>query len=441
MVSHEELYTRALRVIPGGVNSPVRAFNSVGGTPIYVTEGKGSRITTADGRTLTDFCCSWGAMILGHADPVVTEAVCTAAAKGSTFGINTPGEVDFAEMICERTAPFVERVRLVNSGTEAVMTALRLARGITGRPKILKFDGCYHGHSDAMLVAAGSGVLTAGEADKDGFFKAVAATKGIPAEVADDVFVVPYNDADAVREVMARHGETIAAIIVEPVAGNMGCVAPEPGFLQTLREEATAYGALLIFDEVINGFRFHNGLYASLCGVAPDLVTMGKVIGGGLPLAAVGGNAAYMNQLAPAGEIYQAGTLSGNPVAVAAGAATLRALSERNPYPEMIRLCENLTERVNAAARRLNAPLRIARAYGVFTPFCTTQPVRTLAEAKQADLAFYGRFFHGMLSRGFYIEPSQFEVCFISAAHTQADIDAFAAAAEETLEELSHCYT
>ncbi len=420
MIDHDSLYARACKVIPGGVNSPVRAFNSVGGSPIYVTEGQGARIATADGRELVDFCCSWGAMILGHAEPAIVEAVCAAASRGSSFGINTPGEVDFAEALCARI-PFMERVRLVNSGTEAVMTAIRLARGVTGRPKILKFDGCYHGHSDAMLTAAGSGVLTAGEA-----------VRGIAPEVAADVFVAPYNDAEAVKAVVAAHGDSLAAIIVEPVAGNMGCVAPAPGFLETLRHEADACGALLIFDEVINGFRFHNGAFASLCGVTPDLITLGKVIGGGFPLAAVGGRACWMEQLAPAGGVYQAGTLSGNPVAVAAGSAALRLLAERDPYPEMTRLAKDLEARVNA----IGGPLRIARAYDVFTPFCTREPVRNLAEAKRADLAFYGRFFHGMLARGIYIEPSQFEVCFISAAHTQADIDAFVRAAEATLKEI-----
>lgn len=425
-MNHETLFSRACACIPGGVNSPVRAFNSVGGTPIYVQSGKGAKLKLADGRELTDFCCSWGAMILGHACPEVTEAITRAAELGTTFGINTPGEIDFAEVILAQV-PFIDRIRLVNSGTEAVMTALRLARGITGRDKIVKFDGCYHGHSDGILIAAGSGVLTAGETGS------VVASRGIAKQVADDVFVVPYNDPEAVRAVFANHGNEIAAVIVEPIAGNMGCVSPEPGFLEALRMITAEHGAMLIFDEVINAFRFHCGLYASLCGVEPDLVTMGKVIGGGFPLAAVGGKACFMDQLAPCGTIYQAGTLSGNPVAVAAGRTVLDLLIKRNPYPEMIRLATDLQVRVNASIAKYGVPMHIARAYGLFTPFAGDKPVTNLDSAKTCSPSLYATFFHGMLDRGFYIEPSQFEAAFISAAHTQADIDAFCEAADDTL--------
>ncbi len=425
-ISHESLYNRACACIPGGVNSPVRAFNSVSGTPIYVKSGKGTTLTLMDGRQVTDFCCSWGAMILGHANDAVTEAVYRAAQSGTTFGINTPGEIDLCEKIISHI-PFIDRVRLVNSGTEAVMTALRIARGITGRDKIVKFDGCYHGHSDGILVSAGSGVLTAGESG------VAVASRGISKQVADDVFVTPYNDLAAVEELFGTHGDQIAAIIVEPIAGNMGCVAPAPGFLERLREISHKHGALLIFDEVINAFRFHCGLYASLCGVTPDLVTMGKVIGGGFPLAAVGGPAKYMDQLAPSGTIYQAGTLSGNPVAVAAGRTVLDLLEQTNPYPEMIRLASEIQTRINQSAQVAGVPLHIARAYDIFTPFTTITPVTNLNQAKQADQKRYAQFFHGMLERGFYIEPSQFEVAFVSAAHTQQDIDAFCHAADDTL--------
>jgi len=415
-------FERACRRIPGGVNSPVRAFNGVGGTPLYVASGKGARLTAADGRELTDFCCSWGAMILGHAHPEVVAAVAEAAARGSTFGINTMAEVTFAERLCG-LVPSMDRVRLVSSGTEAVMTAVRLARGVTGRRMIVKFDGCYHGHSDGLLVAAGSGLLTAG----------VTASKGVSEAVAAEVFVLPYNDLAAVEALVAARGAEIAAILVEPAAGNMGCVLPEPGFLGGLRAAADRCGALLVFDEVITGFRFHLGTYGRLCNVVPDLTTLGKVIGGGLPLAAIGGRAAVMDELSPLGGVYQAGTLSGNPVAVAAGLATLAVLERDNPYPMMAeqgwRLREGLAEL--AAARGL--AFEAAGSDGVFTPFFCAGPIRDLAAAKRADTQAYARFFHAMLDAGFYLPPSQFEVAFVSAAHAAEDVDRFLEAAGTAL--------
>ena len=308
MLNHEALFSRACQVIPGGVNSPVRAFNGVGGTPLYVESGKGPYIHTADGRKLVDFCCSWGAMILGHAHDEVVAAIQSRAALGTTFGINTPDEVTFAERLCE-WLPSLERVRLVNSGTEAVMTALRIVRGVTGRKRIIKFDGCYHGHSDSMLVSAGSGLLTGG----------TVSSAGVPRYVVHDTFVVPYNDIDAVKTLIQTMGSEVAAIIVEPIAGNMGLVMPDPDFLVRLRHTADQSGALLIFDEVITGFRFALSSYAATIGVKADLMTLGKVIGGGLPLAALGGAAVFMDELSPTGKVYQAGTLSGNPLAVAAG--------------------------------------------------------------------------------------------------------------------------
>jgi len=411
MSNNELLYARACAVIPGGVNSPVRAFGSVGGTPVYVASGKGARVTTCEGRTLTDFCCSWGAMILGHAQEEVVEAVCRQAEKGTTFGINTAIEVEFAERLCA-LVPCLERVRLVNSGTEAVMTALRLARGVTGRQRIVKFDGCYHGHSDSMLVAAGSGVLTGG----------ITSTPGVPPEVAKDTFVVPYNDLDAIAELMQAKGNEVAAIIVEPVVGNMGLVQPKPGFLQGLREVADRHGAALIFDEVITGFRFGLSAYAQMVGIRPDLITLGKVIGGGLPLAAVGGSADFMGHLAPVGKVYQAGTLSGNPLAVAAGLKTLEILERDNPYPHMATLGKRLADAVNAKAEHFHC----AQLGGVFTLFCTHAPVTNLTDAKRSDTQSYARRFHHVLDAGFYLPPAQFEAAFISAAHTEADVDALA---------------
>ena len=417
MMTHDTLYQRACRVIPGGVNSPVRAFNGVGGTPLYVESGKGAKIRTADGRTLTDFCCSWGAMILGHANDEVVAAIHAHAQKGTTFGINTPDEVTFAERLCS-LVPGMERVRLVNSGTEAVMTALRIARGVTGRKRIIKFDGCYHGHSDSVLVSAGSGLLTGG----------TVSSLGISRHVASDTFVAPYNDLASVNALISEKGQEIAAIIVEPVAGNMGLVLPEPDFLVKLRRFADRCGALLIFDEVINGFRFNLSSYAKTIGVQPDLITLGKVIGGGLPLAAVGGSAVFMDELAPSGKIYQAGTLSGNPLAVAAGLKTLEILERDNPYPRIAELGQRMAETINTQAASKGLPFHCAHYQGVFTLFFTSAPVKNLADAKRSDTQAYAQHFHSLLNRGYYLPPSQFEIGFISAAHTEADIMAFAKA-------------
>lgn len=424
MSSHEALYERACRVMPGGVNSPVRAFNGVGGTPLYVASGKGAEICTADGRRMVDFCCSWGAMILGHAQDEVVAAIHEQAAKGTTFGINTELEVQMAERLCA-LVPGMERVRLVNSGTEAVMTALRVARGVTGRKCVVKFDGCYHGHTDSMLVSAGSGLLTGG----------TLTSPGIPRHVANDTFVLPYNDTAAVKALVQEKGSDIAAFIVEPVAGNMGLVLPEPGFLARLRRAADQCGALLIFDEVIDGFRFHLSTYAKLEGVQPDLTTLGKVIGGGLPLAAVGGVAVFMDQLAPNGKIYQAGTLSGNPLAVAAGLKTLEILERDAPYPRMAALAQRMADTINDAAAAKGASLRCAQFRGIFTLFCSAEPVRNLVDAKRCDTAAYAQLFHRILDAGYYLPPSQFEVGFISAAHTEAQVLSFAQAVAHAIAE------
>jgi glutamate-1-semialdehyde 2,1-aminomutase len=419
-MTSETLFERAKQVIPGGVNSPVRAFNAVGGTPVYVRRGQGARITTVEGRELVDYCGSWGPLILGHADERVVAAVRAAAGQGTSFGINTPREVEFAELLCDRI-PGMDQVRLVSSGTEATMTALRLARGYTGRDKILKFDGCYHGHADYLLVSAGSGLLTGG----------TASSAGVCAGAAADVRVAPYNDLAAVDRIVAEYGDTLAAIIVEPLAGNMGLVPPAAGFLAGLRAAADRCGAILIFDEVISGFRLAPTTYGALCGVMPDLTCLGKIIGGGLPIGAVGGRREIMQTLAPCGPVYQAGTLSGNPVAVAAGLATVRALAEAPPYERLAMLTESLADGVRQAAKQAGVDVWVSVVGGMFTIFFQGGPVRNLAEAKQSDAAAHARFFHRMLDRGIYLPPSQFEVCFISAAHTEADIEAFVQAARD----------
>ena len=412
-------------MIPGGVNSPVRAFNAVGGDPVYVTKGSGSRITTVEGRELIDFCGSWGPLILGHAREEVVEAATAAARDGMTFGINTPREVEFAEWLCEQI-PSMDQVRLVNSGTEAVMTALRLARGVTGRRRIIKFDGGYHGHSDGLLVGAGSGLLTGG----------ISSSAGVYVEEGG-VLLPAYNDKQAGTDLVNEHGDELAAIIVEPVAGNMGLVPPVNGFLEHLRAEADRCGALLIFDEVITGFRFGPTTYGELIGVTPDLTTLGKIIGGGMPLAALGGRKEVMQRLAPMGDVYQAGTLSGNPVAVAAGMKSVELLIEEDPYERLAELGVKVERDLRACfepARRSDSTFfHLSQLGGVFTPFFGPGPVRNLADAKKCDTAAHAKFFHGMLERGVYLPPSQFECAFISAAHTEADIAAFISAARETL--------
>ena len=417
-------FDRAKQVTPGGVNSPVRAFNGVGGVPLVVSGGKGAKVYSSDGRELTDYCCSWGAMILGHANDEITAAIAEQAAKGTTFGIVTENEVLFAERLCS-LVPGMEKVRAVNSGTEAVMSAIRLARGVTERDLIVKFDGCYHGHSDAMLVKSGSGILTAGNNGE-------ASSAGVPADFARHTVSLPYNDFEAVREFFTKRGNEIAAVIVEPAAGNMGLVPPKEGFLAELRELTRSVGALLICDEVINGFRFGLSTYSSLfANVEPDIVTLGKVIGGGLPLAAVGGKAMYMDRFAPEGPVYQAGTLAGNPLAVAAGLKTLEILERDNPYQGMAAKCARIADGVNAIAQECGVPLRVAHFGGVFTLFCAAESVEDLAGAMRCDTALYAKVFHGLYDRGIYIAPSQFECNFVSAAHTDADIDAFISAISE----------
>jgi glutamate-1-semialdehyde 2,1-aminomutase len=396
----EQLFARAQQVIPGGVNSPVRAFRSVGGTPRFIQRGSGCRMTDADGNEYIDYICSWGPLILGHCFPAVVEAVREALENGSSFGAPTGREIELAERIIA-AVPSIEMVRLVNSGTEATMSALRLARGFTGRPLTVKFEGCYHGHVDSLLVKAGSGVATLG----------ISGTAGVPEEFARTTIALPFNSVDALQEAFRKHGDQIAAVIVEPVVGNMGCVPPEPGFLEAMRELCTRHGALLIFDEVMTGFRLSLGGAQQLYGIRPDLTTLGKIIGGGLPIAAYGGRADVMKHVAPAGNVYQAGTLSGNPCAVAAGIAMLRHLAE---HPEIYSRLDSVAAEICAAAP---AGVTVQRVGSMFTFFFTDRPVRSWEDAATCDTQKYAAFFHHLLENGVYFPPSQFEAAFLSAAH------------------------
>ncbi len=419
----ERLFEEAQKYIPGGVNSPVRAFKAVGGGPIFIHRGKGSHIWDVDDNEYVDYVCSWGPLILGHAHPQVVFAVTKAAEHGATFGASTEGEVVLAKMIVE-AVPSVEMVRLVSSGTEAVMSAVRLARGFTGRDKIVKAEGGYHGHGDSLLAKAGSGVATLGIPD----------SAGVPAAATSDTIVLPYNDIDAVRTLFDSTGKEIACLIVEPVAGNMGVVPPKPGYLEGLRELTQKHGVLLIFDEVISGFRLAYGGAQELFGVTPDMTTLGKIIGGGMPMGAYGGRREIMEQVAPLGPVYQAGTLSGNPVAVAAGIETLRILRDKKPYDDLDRRTYRLADALLEAAVSRNVPMRINRVGSMMTAFFTDQPVTDYATAKTSDTAKYASFFRAMLDQGIYLAPSQFEAAFVSNAHTDDDIDRTIEAAEKALE-------
>ncbi len=396
----ERLYARAQQVTPGGVNSPVRAFRSVGGTPRFIRSGSGCRLTDADGNEYIDYICSWGPLILGHCFPPVVEAVREALENGSSFGAPTEREIELAERIIA-AVPSIEMVRLVNSGTEATMSALRLARGFTGRTLTVKFEGCYHGHVDSLLVKAGSGVATLG----------ISGTAGVPEQYARTTIALPFNSVAALEAAFQRHGDQIASVIVEPVVGNMGCVLPEPGFLEAMRGLCTRHGALLIFDEVMTGFRLSLGGAQQLYGIRPDLTTLGKIIGGGLPIAAYGGRADVMRHVAPAGNVYQAGTLSGNPCAVAAGIAMLRHLAE---HPEVYAQLDAAAAEICAAAPE---GVTVQRMGSMFTFFFTTKPVKNWEDAAACDTQKYAAFFHHLLENGVYFPPSQFEAAFLSAAH------------------------
>ena len=410
MTRSEQLFAAAQRVMPGGVNSPVRACRAVGAEPRFLVRGKGSRVWDVDGNEYLDLVCSWGPLILGHCHPAVEEAVLAAARRGLSFGANTEAEVELAELVCRMTG--IEMVRMVNSGTEAVMSALRLARGATGRSKLIKFAGCYHGHCDAMLVKAGSGALTGGAPD----------SAGVPAELAGDTLTAEYNDLASVRRLLDANPGQVAAIIVEPVAANMGVVPPQPGFLQGLRALCDETGTLLIFDEVITGFRLAPGGAQAYYDVRADLVTYGKIIGGGMPVGAYGGSRALLEQVAPLGPVYQAGTLSGNPVAMAAGLAQLQILA-RTPevYDALERRVALLEAGLRDALRRV--PVQVNRVGSVLTVFFTQTPVTGFAQAKQADTARFAQWYRGLLARGIYAAPSQFEAMFLSAAHTDAEIE------------------
>jgi glutamate-1-semialdehyde 2,1-aminomutase len=414
----ERLFKLAQEMMPGGVNSPVRAWAAVGGSPRLMVRGAGARLFDADDNAYLDYLASWGPLILGHAHPRVVAAIQQAAALGTSFGAPTPGEVQLAQMLLE-AVPGLEMVRLVSSGTEACMSALRLARGVTGRPMVIKFDGCYHGHADSFLVAAGSGVLT----------HAIPGSPGVPQEIANLTLSLPYNDLEAVRQAVSRHQGKVAAIIVEPVAGNMGVAPPRPGFLEGLRRLCDQEDMLLIFDEVITGFRVAWGGAQALYGIKPDLTCLGKIIGGGLPVGAYGGRRDLMEHMAPVGPIYQAGTLSGNPVAVAAGRATLEALQEPDRYGELEEKGAWLARELAQTAAHCRVPLTINRVGSMLTLFFTAGPVENLDDAKKSDLSRFASFFQGMLAEGVYLPPSQFEAWFISLAHTAQDLELTAAAA------------
>jgi glutamate-1-semialdehyde 2,1-aminomutase len=415
-----ELFNRATRRIPGGVNSPVRAFRSVGGHPVFLRSGRGSRIKDVDGVSYIDYVGSWGPLILGHAPAPVKAALRAQIPLGTSFGASTENEVILAEMICQ-AVPSIEKVRLVNSGTEAAMSAIRLARAFTGRYKVIKFNGCYHGHADSLLVKAGSGVATLGLPD----------SPGIPPEASALTISLPYNDGDAVQRALERYRSEVAAVIVEPVVGNMGTVPPAKGFLQRLRKLTREHGTLLIFDEVMTGFRLAYGGAQELYRIKPDLTCLGKIIGGGLPVGAYGGNGAIMDWVAPQGPVYQAGTLSGNPLAVAAGIATLKALKKPGTYAQLEEVSARLEEGLRKAARHAGAAVEINRVGSMFTVFFTAAPVTDFQSACTSDTTRYGKFFHALLERGVYLAPSQFEACFVSLAHTRKDIATTIRAASE----------
>ena len=423
---NQQLFEKSLQFIPGGVNSPVRAFGSVGGTPLFFKRGAGATVWDEDGKAYIDYVGSWGPMILGHAHPEVIKAVQETAANGLSFGAPTALELELAEALCT-LLPGMDQVRLVSSGTEATMSAIRLARGFTGRSKFIKFEGCYHGHADALLVKAGSGALTFGQPSSG----------GVPAETAAHTLVLAYNDPVALAETFKQIGNEIAAVIVEPVAGNMNLVAPKPEFLKALRELCTRHGSVLIFDEVMTGFRVGPKCAQGLFGIVPDLTTLGKVIGGGLPVGAFGGRRDIMQKLAPLGPVYQAGTLSGNPVAVAAGLTTLRLVQTPGFYDRLAAATRKLTEGLTAAAKKHGVVFSAQSVGGMFGLYFRAAPPPSYAEVMECDKTAFNHFFHAMLGKGVYLAPSAFEAGFVSAAHTDAEIGKTLQAADEVFGEMS----
>ena len=421
----EALFTEAQKYIPGGVNSPVRSFRSVGGTPPFIARGQSARVWDVDGNEYIDYLGSWGPLVLGHSHPAVVEAIKKSAESGTSFGAPVEQEVELAKIICDQL-PSVESVRLVSSGTEACMSAIRLARAFTNRDKIIKFAGCYHGHADGLLVKAGSGALTHG----------IPTSAGVPESYASETLVADYNNIESVDKFFTANPKSIAAVIIEPVAGNMGVIPPSPGFLEGLRRITKNNGALLIFDEVITGFRVGPSGAQGLFGITPDITTMGKIIGGGLPVGAYGGRKDIMEMVAPLGAMYQAGTLSGNPLAVSAGIATLTELQKPGVFKKLEEMAERLTEGLTKAFQAAEIPSSINRVGSMFTGFFNDGPVTTLEDAEGSDTEMYGRYFHAMQANGVYIAPSQFEAGFVSTAHTEADIDATVTKASEALRTL-----
>jgi glutamate-1-semialdehyde 2,1-aminomutase len=421
----EELFAKAIELIPGGVNSPVRAFRGVGGTPRFIKSARGAMITDVDGRTYIDYVGSWGPMILGHADEEVVAALQEVAAGGTSFGAPTELEVDLAAEVIA-AVPSIEMVRMVSSGTEATMSAIRLARGVTGRTKLMKFEGCYHGHGDSLLVKAGSGVATLGLPD----------SPGVPAALAENTLTVPFNDIAALERVFAEHTD-IAAVILEPVVGNMGCVPPQPGYLEAIRKLTQANGTLLIFDEVMTGFRLARGGAQELYGITPDITTLGKIIGGGLPVGAYGGSREVMNHVAPAGPIYQAGTLSGNPLSMTAGLVTLRRLRDKSVYERLENASRKLCEGLAASASEAGIKTETNRVGSMWTSFFTDEPVTNWETANRSNRERYGKFFHAMLEEGIYLAPSQFEAAFVSLAHTDDVIEQTIDAARKSFANLT----
>ncbi len=422
MTKSEQLFAESLNHIPGGVNSPVRAFRGVGGQPFFAERAAGAHVWDVDGKDYIDYVGTWGPAILGHAHPAIVQAVQSAAERGTSFGIPSEAEVRMAQVVKD-CVPSVEKVRMVNSGTEACMSAIRVARGFTDRPKIIKFDGCYHGHVDSLLVKAGSGALTCGNPDSG----------GVPAEFTAHTIVLPFNDRDAVEQAFAANKGQVAGIILEPVPGNAGVYLPRDGYLEFLREITTANNSLLIFDEVMTGFRVSLGGVQERFGITPDLSCFGKIIGGGLPVGAFGGRAEVMDVLAPDGPVYQAGTLSGNPLAMAAGLATLEELKTGSVHEQLETIGARLESGLNAAAERAGIPVIAQRVGSMSCLFFAEQPVHNLAEAMKADRERFKKYFHGMLAEGVYLAPSAFEAAFLSAAHTEADIDSTIAAAEKVM--------